>query len=110
MSRETHERAAHLAALLARKSPLPASVIARHVTQLQRIAKQAKAAEVNRCNVPGFDYEGKLKRLAGHAASACKAMGVSIALGGDPCGPCCWLKIPGERGDGMDPDSGIAVY
>lgn len=118
--RESYERAAYLAALIARKSDLPAHLIARHVTHLQRIARQAVNSAVNLCNVPDYQerHDRKMESLRKHGYTIVEQLNkaapmgsaYNLALGGDPRGPCCWLKIPGERGDGMDPDSGFAVY
>lgn len=114
MSRESYERGAELAAILARHTKLPANIIARHVCHLQRIARQAKASAIRDCNDAAYQgqHDRKIASLERHAAGmlADFGAGFTLTLDGDPRGPCCYLKIPGVRGDGMDPDAGHAIY
>ena len=114
-ARDSAERAAELAILVSRHSALPANVIARHVCHLQRIARQAKASATALCNVPGYQerHDHKVHRLRHHATCICLELGAGfrVELDGDPRGPCCWITIPGERGEPLSHDEkSYSVY
>jgi hypothetical protein len=125
MTCSSPERAAELAAIIARRSSLSPYQIASHVLHLQRIARQAVTIATNLCNVPGYQpvFDRRMAALRKHAATLCDVLGTgfqsglplfNVKLGGDPRGPCCRLWIDGEPGDGYDrADDGtgsFAVY
>lgn len=116
-SRESLHRACELTALIARACPdQPAHLIATRVAHLQRIARQAKAICERQCN--GYHHEedetrdnkridGLRRRAQALAADFCTS--ATVRLGGDPRGPCCRIKIPGQPGDGWDRGAGEYV-
>lgn len=108
---DRQERAAYLAALLARHTTHPAGLISTRVTHLQRLARQAQKAEENYCNVPDYPRDAKMARLRKHADAIAAELGplVRITLGGDCRGPCAALKIAGDPGEALYPD-GYAIY
>lgn len=125
-ARQSAERAAELAAIIARKCDLPANVIARHVCHLQRMARQAVNISTNLCNIPDYQeiHDKRVYSLTARgnkiAAEIAKAQpgdqlapgrgGARVHVGGDPRGPCFYLQIDGAKGDGWDPERGYAVY
>lgn len=117
MTKESTQRAAELAALIARHSTLPPHQIAAHVTHLQRIARQLKTIAERACNgylPPGASRyltdEQRSSKLQLRAADIAETLAPAIKawVGGDPRGPCLRLLIEGERGDGFG--DGFAVY
>jgi len=113
-SRESVVRFVKLASILAEKTKLPPLDIARHVCHLQRIARRAKANATALCNVAGHqerhDKRAESLRRQGARIVADLGGGFALTIGGDPRGPCCWLKIPGIPGDGWDRDAGHPIY
>ena len=129
MTAPSTQRAAELAALIARHSSLPPAQIAAHVTHLQRIARQLKAIAERQCNgyhvarfAPNDDWDAdaeerdkkRFSKLVVRADDLCRQLqkfagDFKVAPGGDPRGPCLRLVIAGERGDGWEEGS-YAVY
>lgn len=115
------ERAAILAAILARVNPsLGPFQIAQNVMHLQRIGRQAETIAVNLCNLPDYQetFDKRMKGLRRRAGDICERLSVPCvhgniwaALGGDPRGYCLKLHIPGMAGDGFGGvDDGLPVY
>jgi hypothetical protein len=121
-------RTAYLAATLAKRFPdcVP-HMMAVAIVRLQRMALSAKAAAAKQCNVPMSEAEIDRadKRIANRAArieaelmAACDAPADTLAVvagGGDPRGPCAFLRIRGTdgawmRGDGWDSGRGFPIY
>ena len=132
-------RSALLAAVLARALPDAAPhLIARAVAAMQHAAKAHKRAAENACSYPMTEAQTARadKRCARlHAAAElavyeacpppCARDGVGVVyvgtsskpirnlrltFGGDPRGPCGWLKVSDMPGDGWDHADGFAIY
>ena len=124
MTANSTQRAAELAALIARHSTLPPHQIAAHVLHLQRIARQAVTIATNLCNIPDYQetFARRAAKLREYANKICAEIGNATVpnrgcwseVGGDPRGPCLRLLIEGERGDGWGADNegqgSYAVY
>lgn len=130
MSKSDPKRAAELGALLARHYP-EASIhcVGLAVREMQGAARTAVAWEVKRCNVPMSEVEdergrerlerlqGRLNAMLDHAKLHAHPVGepapmeqpARVKLGGDPCGACAFLEVPGLRGDGFGDDY-FAIY
>lgn len=116
---EGRARCAELSIALARHYPNTKShLIPGLVIQLQELAALAHAYAEELCN--GEIEEEEEERETAHKAIVVRLTAdmrlmfgddhPTIKLGGDPRGPCCYLKIPGVRGDGWAPEEGFAVY
>ena len=129
MSASEENRSALLAAVLARALPdASPHLIARAVAAMQHAAKAHKRAAENACNYPMTEAQtaradkrcARLAETATHAAddaamsarwpsmTSARACGVSLAFGGDPRGPCGWIKVSDMPGDGWG--DGFAIY
>lgn len=130
MSKQSTERAAELAALLARHYPeAPYVAVARVVLAMQKAARVAVRWETRRCNEPMTEEQDdrgrrRLARLAVRLDDVLATAGLRgaaypgdrpkhgdpacVRLGGDPRGACAYLIVPGERGDGWG--AGFAIY
>lgn len=120
MENDSRYRAASLGALLARHYPnTTAHRIAKVVYEMQQAAKKAKAWETRRCNYSMTERQdeaghARLARMQDNLNKALEACGdnwtshATVALGGDPRGPCARLSIPGQSGDGWG--DGYAIY
>lgn len=120
------ERSAVLSAILAKQFPEARPVLlARAIVAAQRTALSAKGTEEGFCNYAyteaDFDrFHARMKRkavqLAAELAEACSAKSGEIGLrfGGDPRGPCGYLRITQpdgtpNPGDGFGGD-GYPLY
>ena len=129
--RSDPHRAAELAAVLTaylctelRLPPAPHKV-AKVVCAMQKAARSAKRQAEHACNYGYRDdaHEARAMRRRDRAQEQLNAMLCELAgggtlaaeyaptveLGGDPRGPCAWLKIPGQRGDGWGGE-GYGIY
>lgn len=120
---DTNTRAAELGAHLARFAPMVgAHRIARFVTAAQSLARRAKAHGEAMCSDSSYvtkwsEPETGEDLRAAHFEREAEALlaeldcpGVTMAVGGDPRGPCLMVKLDGVRGDGWAPEDGFAVY
>lgn len=128
MNRSSPERAAELAAILAlylaqelRVSAHPHR-IAKVAMAMQKAARSAKRQAEHVCNKYGYRddaHEARGMRRRDRVQEQINEMlrelvkgaeyAPTVELGGDPRGPCAWLKIPGQRGDGWGGE-GYAIY
>jgi hypothetical protein len=134
MSRIDPKRTGELCAILARRFPdaFP-HILAGAVVKAQRAGLSAKAAETYAANTGHASEEAadkflaamrrKAGRITAALAQACAgsqdnppvAGVLMVSLGGDPRGPCGWLRIRGAdgewmRGDGWDSDAGFPLH
>lgn len=124
-------RTGELCARLAKRFPdcIP-HLLARAVIRAQRFGLSAKALAERECNVPVAEAETdaarkrmdrKAARILAELEIACAgpdkppAKWLAIRSGGDPRGPCAWLRICAEDGDwmpgdGWDSAAGFPLY
>jgi hypothetical protein len=123
--RSDPERAAQLAVYLAIYGETLGAVavpmrLARVAVAMQKAGRMAKRQAENACNYPMTEEQqtraarrlakvqtqlnAELDEMVGHRGP----LAPTIALGGDPRGPCATLHIPGQRGDGWG--DGFAIY
>lgn len=113
-------RCAELSIILARRYPdAKGHLIPGLVVRLQQLAAMAHAYAEELCNGDIEEEEQEEREAKHHGIAADLAADMwwlfgeehlVINLGRDPRGPCCYLKVPGVRGDGWDPEEGFAVY
>jgi hypothetical protein len=97
--------------------------IAAIVERLQKAARGTVARLTKACNYPITEREQEnidawIKRqetalnatLESEFANKYGVEPPTVSMGGDPRGPCVFLKIPGRKGDGWDSDAGFGVY
>lgn len=125
-AKESRQRATVLAVLLANYANGKANPyhLAAIVGRLQAAARMAHRKAENACNAPMTEAQ-TVRDDAWHDKTQATINQIleaefvnkhnlptapTVSLGGDPRGPCAYLKIPGVVADGWDRDAGFAIY
>jgi len=121
-------RAAELTGILVRQYPTARPImVARAIVSAIKLANYVKRRAELECNYPMTDENitraarrmerAAIKVNAELAAACVRDMDNAgdmrppvCGFGGDPCGPCGWVKVPGLPGDGWASEAGFPLY